>query len=52
MNEKDQHDKANDVGKGHIMQDFVGLVKEFGFPGRDPGKTGQWEAVEEFSVGW
>lgn len=28
---KDRQDKANDVGKGHIMQGFVGLVKEFGF---------------------
>lgn len=31
VNEKDRQDKANDVGKGHIMQGFVGLVKEFGF---------------------
>lgn len=31
VNEKDRQDKANDVGKGHIMQCFVGLVKEFGF---------------------
>lgn len=31
MSGKDRQDKANDVGKGHIMQGFVGLVKEFGF---------------------
>lgn len=31
LNKKDRQDKANDVGKGHIMHDFVGLVKEFGF---------------------
>ena len=31
LNKKDREDKANDVGKGHIMHDFVGLVKEFGF---------------------
>lgn len=31
MNKKDRQDKANDVGKGHIMQGFAGLVKEFGF---------------------
>lgn len=31
VNEKDPQDKANDAGKGHIMQGFIGLVKEFGF---------------------
>lgn len=31
VNEKDRQDKANDVGKGHIMQGFLWLVKEFGF---------------------
>lgn len=31
VNEKDRQDKDNDVGKGHIMQGFLGLVKEFGF---------------------
>ena len=28
---KERQNKANDVGKGHIVQGFVGLVKEFGF---------------------
>lgn len=31
VSEKERQNKANDVGKGHVVQGFVGLVKEFGF---------------------
>lgn len=31
VNEKDPCDKANGVGRGHLVQGFAGVVKEFSF---------------------